>query len=203
MNPSSAWLRLWYVWAVPALVAVLNLVWMAQVRGKVLGRGPLLTRQVQDAEAQVGRLDGQLRQLEAAAAGLTRLQENLVELRRQQLAPMRERLIPFLTDVVKRTQEAGLQPERISYTAQRDEKSGLVYFSATYALTGGYEKIRRCVHLLESSPQFIVIQSFGLQGQAAPTTSDVTVQLTLGTYFADFDEALLKQLGVDAGSGGA
>ena len=203
MNGSSAWLRLWYVWAVPALVALLNLVWISQLRDRVLGRGPLLVKQVQEAEAQVSRLEGQLRQLETASANLNRLQENLVELRRQQLAPMRERLIPFLTDVVKRTQDAELRPERISYGVQHDEKSGLVYFSATYALTGTYDKIRRCVHLLESSPQFVVIQSFGLQGQAAPTTSDVTVQLTLGTYFADMDEALLKQLGVDERGSGA
>ena len=41
----GAWLRLWYVWAPATLIVVANVVWLAGMRGAVLGRGPLLAGQ--------------------------------------------------------------------------------------------------------------------------------------------------------------
>ena len=202
MNGRGVWFRLWYLWLPTGALVLVNLVWLAGLRGTLLGRGSLLTRQVSEAEAEVSRLEGQFRQLERTTEELGELQENVDALRQQRLAPMRTRLVPFLTDVVRRTQEAGLQVEKISYMAHRQEKSGLVYFTATYSVHGSYEQIRRCVFLLESSPQFVLLEGLGLRGEEAAASLDIGVQLSVGTYFSDLDERLLKQLGVGEVAGG-
>jgi Tfp pilus assembly protein PilO len=202
VNGRSAWLKLWYVWVPPALLVLVNVVWLAGLRGTVLGRGLLLAGQVSDVRAEVRKLEVQLQRLEGTDKSLGELQANLDELRGQRLASMRERLVPFLTDVVRRTQEAGLQPERITYAAERQGKSGLVYFTASFGVKGSYEQIRRCVFLLESSPQFVLLGSLGLRGDESTSSLDVAVQLTVGTYFSDLDERLLKQLGVNEVAGG-
>lgn len=202
MNGKGAWLKLWYLWAPPAIVVLLNVVWLAGLRGALLGRGSLLAGQVSDVQAEVRKLEAQLQQLERTAKGLGDLEQNLDELRQQRLAAMRDRLVPFITDVVKRAQEVGLQPERIAYTASRDEKSGLVYFTAAFGVKGSYEQIRRCVFLLESSPQFVLLEGLALRGDENASSLDVGVQLTVGTYFSDLDERLLKQLGVSEVTGG-
>jgi Tfp pilus assembly protein PilO len=202
MNGRTAWFKLWYLWLPAGILVIVNVVWLTGLRGTLLGRGSVLANQVSDAESAVNKLEAQLRSLQQTATGLTELEANLDELRDQRLASMRERLVPFLTDVVQRTQEAGLQPERITYAVQRQEKSGLAYFTATYNVHGNYEQIRRCVFLLESSPQFILLDGLGLRGDESASSLDVGVQLRVGTYFSDVDERLLKQLGVGEVTGG-
>ncbi len=196
MNGRSPWLKLWYLWVPPAVVILLNVLWLAGMRGAVLGRGSLLAGQVNEAQGEVKRLEAQLQQLERTTKELADLQANLDTLREKRLASMRDRLVPFITDVVRRVQEAGLQAERIGYAANRDEKSGLVYFTAAFGVKGSYEQIRRCVFLLESSPQFVLLENLGLRGDDTAASLNVGVQLTVGTYFSDLDERLLQQLGV-------
>ncbi len=202
MSGRAAWAKLWYLWVPPAIVVVLNVVWLAGLRGALLGRGSLLAGQLGDVQGEVRKLEVQLRQLENTSAGLGELRQNLDELRQQRLAAMRDRLVPFITDVVKRAQQAGLQPDRIGYTAAKDDKSGLVYFTAAFSVKGSYEQIRRCVYLLESSPQFVLLGTLSLRGDESTSSLDVGVQMIVGTYFSDLDERLMKQLGVSEVAGG-
>jgi len=192
----GAWLRLWYVWLPAAVVVAVNLFWLAGMRRTVIGRGSLLAQQVEDARKAVATLEAQAQRLERTRKALAGLQENLSALRREEMAPMKERLVPFLTDVVKRTQEAGLAAEKVAYSARREEKSGLVYFSANYSIKGSYEQIRRCAYLLESSPQFILLDGLAIRGDENASSLELQVALGVGTYFSDIDEALMKQLGV-------
>ena len=201
MNRAGAWWRLWYVWLIPGLLVGLNLVWLAGVRGAVLGRGSLLTRQVEQLREDVSRLEGQKVHLDRTEKQLAGLKGNLTALRDEELGSMSARLVPFLSDVVERAQQAGLQPERIGYSAQKDDKTGLVHFAARYSVKGSYERIRECISLLESSPQFIVVEGLGLHGQEDASSLDVDVQLGVATYFSDADEKLMKQLGVEVPSG--
>jgi Tfp pilus assembly protein PilO len=193
----SVWLRWWWAWAAPAALLAVNVVWVAGVRSEVVGRGSLIGRRVGAIEGEVTRLTTKLRQLETAKGNLDKLRTELSSLRERQLAPMRQRLVPFLIDVVARSQKAGLTPDRIGYSAALDKKTGLVHFTAAYGLKGRYEQIRDLIYELEASPQFDVIESLGLRGQDDPSSLEVGVSLVVGTYFSDVDEALMKQYGVN------
>jgi len=197
MSRGKTWLRLWYLWAIPGLLVLANVVWLAGLRGALLGRGSVLAKQVAQAQTDVARLEEQKQRLERSAQALESLQGSLGELRGTQLASMHDRLIPFLKDVMRCTEEAGLHAERIGYQANRDTKTGLVYFTAGYAVKGTYEQIRRCVYLLEVSKEFALLDALGLHSQNAATSVEVGVQLQVGTYFSDLDESLMRQLGVD------
>ena len=196
MSMSSVWFRRWWWWAVPGFVVLLNVVWLAGLRGAVLGRGSLLSRQVDTAERAVRRLETQKEQLASTQKALSRVQSQVTMLREQRLAPMKERLVPFLKDLYARTQEAGLTPDRISFTAQQEKKSDLAHFTASFSVTGQYQQIRKLVYLLEASPQFIVVEHLGLRGRDDASSLEVTVQMMVGTYFSDIDEAMLKELGI-------
>jgi hypothetical protein len=193
----SAWLRMWPAWAVPTALIVVNVVWLFGVRGAVIGRGSLLAKQKASLEAEVAGLTAQRNSLQTANSSLEVLQRDLGALRKEQLGSMRERLVSFLVDLAKRVQAAGLSPERISYSALPDKKSGLVHFAATFGVTGSYEQIRQCVNLLEGSPQFIIVERLGLRGDDAAVSLDVAVQLTVATFFADADTGMLRELGID------
>jgi hypothetical protein len=195
MKHRNAWLALWPAWVPAAVLVTLNVVWLGGVRGILLGRGSLLASQVSDLDAEVGLLEGQLRQYQQASKGLGSLQTRLADLRQEQLAPMHDRLVPFLTDLAERMERAGLRPQHFAYLVRKDLKSGLYYFSVSFAVKGSYEQFRHAIFLFESSPQFIVVERLGLHGQDSPSALGVDVDLAVGTYFSNLDERLMKELG--------
>ncbi|HPC83204.1 MAG TPA: type 4a pilus biogenesis protein PilO [Thermoanaerobaculaceae bacterium] len=203
MSRPGAWWRHWWAWTIPALLLAANLAWVFGFRSAVLERGSALAAQAEQLQSEVARLEESARRLEDTRARLGELRENLRVLRRDQLAGMKERLIPFLQEVLRLAQEAGLGVESIGYAYKREEKSGLVYFTASYSVKGSYEQIRRCVFLLESSPQFIVLEGLGLEGDQSAASLDVSVRLTMGTYFSEVDEALVRELGAREVKGGS
>jgi hypothetical protein len=200
VNARSAWWQRWYLWVVPLFVVVLNGVWLLGLRGAVLGRGSLLATQAERLQADVSRLRAHDARLQHTHKALGTLQDDLVRLRGKELGSMQARLVPFLLDVVRRAEEAGLQPERISYRASTEKKSGLIHFAATYGVSGTYEQVRRCINLLETSPQFVLIERLALRGDETASSLDVGVQVTVGTYFSEMDEHLMKNLGVTEAS---
>ena len=48
----------------------------------------------------------------------------------------------------------------------------------------------------------MLVDGLALRGDESATSLDVGVQLGVGTYFADLDEGLLRQLGVNEVTGG-
>ncbi len=203
MNGRGAWFRLWWVWAVPAVLVLGNAVWLFGFHGAAVGGASFMARSVEDHERAVTRLEHQRKSLAETTAALERLEANLAALRDDELGSMRDRLVPFLVDVVSRAREAGLQPERISYAANEDRRTGIVHFTATYSLSGTYDQIRYVIYLLEDSPQFVVLERLALRGEEDASSLDVGVQLGVGTYFADVDEGLMEQYGVKEVGDGA
>jgi len=197
MSARSAWVRLWWAWAVPALLLLLNAVWLVGLRATVLGRGSVLAKQRATAAEEVASLTAQRDRLLGSRDALGTLERDLGTLRRDRLGSMRERLVSFLVDIAKRTHGAGLRAERISYRVEPDAKTGMVHFTAIFGVRGTYERVRRCVNLLESSQQFVVVERIAVRTEDAVGSLDVDVQLTVGTYFVDADTGMLRQLGIE------
>lgn len=194
MNRSAWWKYLW-VWLLPAGLVLANGFWLLALRSVVLGKGAQAVAQLKQKEAQVKELERVVQELSATRQRLSQLREELERLREQEMGAMRQRLVPFLQEVGMRAQKVGLFPERIAYAARKDSKSGLVHFTATYELTGSYEQLRRYMAELEAIPQFVVIERLGLRGESSAQSTDISLQMVVGTYFADWDQALLSQLG--------
>jgi hypothetical protein len=202
MKGRRPWLSLWPVWALPGLLLLLNVVWVAGVRGTLYGKGPALAGRVARLADDCNKLDGQIKVLATAHSSLDTLRAEISELRDSRLAGMRERLVPFITEVVKLAQDAGLRPERVAYSVQNDEKSGLIYFSAAYSVNGSYDAIRKLVFLFERSDKFILLETLRLQGDDSTASTNIRFGLSVGTYFSDIDRTLMKQLGVQEKGGG-
>jgi hypothetical protein len=73
-----------------------------------------------------------------------------------------------------------LERETSDPSVQRD--SQLVKFTYTAALSGEYRNIRRFIHLLETAPEFLVLENVGLsQNEEANKALNVSVQIA--TYY--------------------
>ena len=193
----GAWGRHWWVWAVPSLVLAANLAWIVGFRTAVLQRGTALESQVEQLQSDVARLETASRKLAETRGQLDDLRTDLDVLRRDQLSGMREPpgSVHRGGRAARRRGGAEGRAHRV-LVHQATSKSGLVYFTASYAVKGTYEQIRQCVYLMETSPQFIVLEGLGLRGDSSSTSLEIWVQLTMGTYFSEVDEALIQELGV-------
>lgn len=76
--------------------------------------------------------------------------------------------------------EAGLEPGRSTFGSQAIKGSGLTRLSTALDLQGDYGAIRRFVYLLETAPEFTIIENVTL---ASADQGQLNLTLALATYY--------------------
>jgi type IV pilus assembly protein PilO len=95
------------------------------------------------------------------------------------------RRITFLR-IERLATQAGLRLERETSRPQEQRDSNLVKFTYTATLSGEYRNIRRFIHSLETSPEFLILENVQLsQNEAERRDLNVTVQIA--TYYRSGD----------------
>lgn len=79
-------------------------------------------------------------------------------------------------------EQANLRHERRSTVAEQDRDSNLGRLRTTMVLAGDYRNIRRFIHELEASPEFIVIEEVVLS-QSEGTAAALVLTLGVSTYY--------------------
>ncbi len=154
------------------------------------------SRRVARAEADAAAAENRLAQMRAAwaAAAETDASTNRAEERLEQFytrvlpsdfAGARAMLSPHLERLAR---ESALVLERQSSVSERERGSPLARLRTTMVLAGRYEDVRRFIHLLETAPEFILVEDVVL---GRGNESDERLVLTLGvsTYYRDASPA--------------
>ena len=150
------------------------------------------SRKVARAEADAAAAERRLAEAGAAhrtaadtAASTSRAEDRLEQFYTEVLPPdfagARAILAPYLDRLAA---DSALVLERQSAVAERDRRSRLSRLRTTMVLAGDYEDVRRFIHVLETAPEFILVEDVVLsQG----SESDAGLVLTLGvsTYYRD------------------
>ncbi len=76
--------------------------------------------------------------------------------------------------------EAGLEPGRTRFDPKQVRDSSLTELDATVQLTGDYRAIRRFIYLLETAPEFTIIQNVEL---SSSEEGPLELTLSLATYY--------------------
>jgi Tfp pilus assembly protein PilO len=76
--------------------------------------------------------------------------------------------------------EAGLEPGRTRFTPKEIRDSSLTELETTLDLLGDYRSIRRFLYLLETAPEFTIIQNVAL---ASSEEGQLQLNLSLVTYY--------------------
>jgi Tfp pilus assembly protein PilO len=79
-------------------------------------------------------------------------------------------------------QAANLRHERRSVKPERDKDSHLTRVRMTMVLAGTYRDIRRFIHDLETSPEFVVIEDVAL-AQGEEKSAPLVLTLQVSTYY--------------------
>jgi len=173
---------------VPLLVVV-----VANIAGYALVVGPLQTgvggaeqravRAAADLKAAAAQAEGARQLVAAKARAAEDLEKFYADVLPKGQAAARQ--VTYLR-LAELAQAANLQFDRRTFSQEQERDSQLVRLEMTMAVTGAYRDMRRFIHDLETSPDFIVISGVALvQDREADAPLGLTLQLA--TYFRTDD----------------
>ena len=154
------------------------------------------SRRVARAEADAAAAESRLAQVRTAwetaaetGASTARAEERLEQFYTQVLPPdfagARAILSPYLDRLAR---DSALVLERQSSVSDRERGSPLSRLRTTMVLAGRYEDVRRFIHVLETAPEFILVEDVAL-GQGNESDEGLVLTLGVSTYYRDASRA--------------
>jgi len=199
------WRRLLPVW-LPAvglcLVAAAAYVWQSSETG---GRAAGIRNEIADLEAEIARLENLNARAEAERATVATLNENFDVLYARVFRSLDDRLTGILTEVGLATRSAGLLPGAYKYEADEERKTGYIRFSIQFAVKGRYEQIRQMIAALQSSPEFLIVESISFSGDEEANIQELAISVRVSTYLSEASRETLDRLtgGIRQAAGGS
>lgn len=199
------WRRLLPVW-LPAVglcvVAAAAYVWQSSETG---GRAAGVRNEIADLEAEIARLENLHARAEAERTTVATLNEDFDVLYDRVFRSLDDRLTHILTEVGLATRSAGLLPGAYKYEADEERKTGYVRFSIQFAVKGRYEQIRQMIAALQSSPEFLIVESISFSGDEEANIQELAISVRVSTYLSEASRETLDRLtgGIRQAAGGS
>lgn len=96
-----------------------------------------------------------------------------------------ERLTPLLRELYRHASESGLQPTSRNYGTEQASQTGeATSMTISFGVEGTYRQLRRMIDLVETSDQYVVIDSLGL-GASTAGSSALAITMQLRTLFRE------------------
>jgi hypothetical protein len=129
-------------------------------------------------------------QKEAYRSALEKARDDMKHLAGEVLSTRQRRMIKVQLEIARLARECNIALDRVQYPADNTQGTALEHFAIVVPLAGGYTNLRKFIHLVESSDNFLVIERVAL---GTGKSSDVVeLNITLGTYFIAPDADLEK-----------
>lgn len=189
-----AWRRLAPVWVPAVLFFLANLGVLVWLSGSTVGREAQVRADVDRLENEVMRLERLQRQAREEREAVEALHRDMTVLYDQVLGSLEDRLTPILREVGQAAREAGLRPEKFSYSAKEVKKLNLFEFSVKFSVTARYPQVVKLLEALRKSPQFLIVDRLSLAGEQGSTTDELRLGHVGLHPDAEADEALLEAL---------
>jgi Tfp pilus assembly protein PilO len=199
------WRRLLPVWLPAVALCVISaavFLWQSSESG---GRAAGVRNEVEDLEAEVARLQDLSSKTDKERGTVAELNENFELLYDRVFRSLDERITDILKEIGAATRTAGLLPGAYKYTADEDQKTRYVQFSIQFAVKGQYEQIRRLIGALQSSPEFLIVDSISISGDDDVADGRLSISVEVSTYLSEASRETLDRLtgGIRQAAGGS
>ena len=165
--------------ALLAIIALNVAVYALFIRGYVKTSG--------DAEAIVASEQERLGRIQSEVLGLERITSKLACTRSdvervfsETLSSKDKRLTAIQRELRMLARERNIDPDSISYAASELRQANLVRLSISFPLEGPYETLESFIDSVESSRNFLIVESVSMQESVGKT---LRLSITLVTYF--------------------
>ncbi len=188
------WRRLLAVW-LPAVIvcatAAALYVWQTSESG---GLRSQIRNQIEELEKEIVRLEGLEQATTDDGARVAELDREFAKMYEDVFGSLDERLTNILRSVGSATRSAGLLPGTYTYSAAEDRATGFIRFGVRFSVEGEYQQIRRMLASLQSSPEFLVVETLTLAGDEDPVKRELTISVGVATFLAEADRDQLRRL---------
>jgi Tfp pilus assembly protein PilO len=160
------------------VAAVVNVGVYLLVVYPLTGRTASVEARAQAATVSLARASNEFRAAEATRAGRTRVDTQLTRfyggVLPRDLTSARRLTHLWLARVAE---EANLDAGRRTFAAKQEKDSALEELSGAMVLTGDYRDVRRFLHTVETSPEFVIIRQVSLSQNERANALTLTLQL--------------------------
>lgn len=188
------WRRLVAVW-LPAVVlcvaAAFLYAWQTSESG---GRRANVRNEILRLDAELDRLHGLQDATTSDRARVAELEQQFSQLYGEVFGNLDERLTGILRSVGSATKNAGLLPDSYSYSAHQEKATGFIRFSIGFSVRGEYRQIRQMLAELQASPEFLVVETLSLSGDADPVSRELEMSVRIATFLSEADGEQLRRL---------
>jgi len=188
------WRRLLAVWLPAVVLCVVSaavFVWQTSESG---GRRTQVRNQIGDLEREIARLERLQRAAASDREAVVEIDRQFDLLYSQTFGELDQRLTRILRAVGSATREAGLLPGSFGYTATEHRTTGFIRFGVRFSVDGEYGQIRRMLEVLQSSPEFLVVENLNLTGDEDPVSRELNISVSIATFLAEADAGQLARL---------
>lgn len=171
-----------YLLAAYAVLAVANLVFFLLLTRPQNAKLQALTTHAGPKLQELKQRKAVVEDLEAYVAALDQAELDLDYLRDEVLSTKKHRLIKVQLALQKIAAKFNIALAQVNYSNELLESEGLERLAMVVPLEGGYQGVRGFVQEVESSEEFLVVESVSLaQGKDGGVL--VALNITLATYF--------------------
>lgn len=188
------WIRLWWLWLPVSLFFLLCLGVLIWLIASPKGRMGVLETEVEELRATVIHLEkvNELAARERTEASQT--SEDLQHVYEQIFGKLDERLTAVMRAVGTAARDAGMFPKSFGYAVNEDKNNGSTRFVISFSVEGTYEQVRQLLSSLQTSPQFLIIDSITFKGEDDPRSTNLKIRLEVSTFLSHTDPSALKKI---------
>jgi Tfp pilus assembly protein PilO len=188
------WRRLLVAWLPAVVLCALTAgayVWQTSESG---GRRAQIRSQIEDLEQEIARLERLQRATASDRESVSEIDRQFDLLYNDVFSDLDRRLTRILRAVGSATREAGILPGTFSYTAADHPETGFIRFGVRFSVAAEYPQIRQMLSALQSSPEFLVVETMNLTGDEDPVSRELAISVTIATFLAEADAGQLRRL---------
>ena len=178
----EVWRRHLWLWALPLGFCVLNLLAYGVYRSAFAGTVERLERRYQQATDQLDAIQDERQRIEQFLARVEAHQAQVRGLYGDHFQTEPQRFTRVLQEIKDLAEQAGLEPETLSYPRRDFGEHGVVQRSIRFAVAGRYEQLRKFINFLELTDHFVALQSVTLGD--AKERNLLSINLELSTFFS-------------------
>lgn len=182
IGTAAIWRRRLKYWLPGLVLLIVNLAVVSTYRFLLAGQTQLRSSRVERLNNELADLEAHRQALEEVASRAEANRLRVDEFHRRWLASEAERLTQVIAEVKRMARESGVRTSGFRYPEEALEEFDLVRRSIVFSVEGGYTQLRRFIHSLELSEQFLILQEIGVSDSTGDS-SEVRVRMNLSTLF--------------------
>ena len=181
IGSAAAWRRKLKLWLPGLLLLIVNLGVLSTYRFLLAGQNQLRSSRVERLSTTLAELEEHRLALDdvKTEAEVNRLR--VEEFYGRWLSSEADRLTQVIAEVKRMARTAGVKTSGFRYPDEVLEEFDLIRRSIVFSVEGSYKELRRFIHALERSEQFLILEELGVSESGGG--SDVQVRFSVSTLF--------------------